>query len=180
MSGKWNDRTLPPDLRTELEEYTSLLRALRTENTLDLAAHLTEHLHEDTRPDDQLHGRDQWTRWPLPDAPLSIWDLEDEIGVILRRQLSGKRGLEKGSDLDSAEEDYVGELVSYLTPVLVNFVEKILVLVEAHTFPRPPSLQDRINPLNWRDLANILASPEAKNLIDARYVGCSLRQTVRC
>ncbi|KAF9452123.1 hypothetical protein P691DRAFT_268621 [Macrolepiota fuliginosa MF-IS2] len=164
------EATVRRPLVTEVEEYSSLVRALKTEHTLDLAAHLLEHFHEETKPTAQLHNRDQWTRWPLPDAPLADWDLEDEIRAIVRHWLLEKRDLEKNLDLDDAEEDYVEDLVDHLMPILLNFLERILTLVHAHVFPRPPCLQDRINPLNWRDLANILASPAAEDLVDAQML----------
>lgn len=159
----------PHDLDNELSEYASLIRALRTGHTLDLTTHILEYLHGDARAMGELHSRDQWTRWPLPDAAPSEWKLEDEIAVIIRHQFVKKRGgVEKDVNLDDSEERYVGHLVRYLTPILVNFLERILVIVEDHTFPRSSSMQNRINPLNWSDLANILASPAAGNLVDGR------------
>lgn len=170
-----------------------MIRALRTEHTLDLTAHLVKHLRrENPEPEHGRHNRDQWTRWPLPDAPQSDWDLEDEVEVMIECQFAKKRcDTERNLDLDGEElEDYVETLTRLITPILMQFVERILVLVEGHTFPRPPSLQDRINPLDWRDLANILASPTASGLIDGRLVeryvermermlGCVERESVR-
>ncbi|KAJ3565990.1 hypothetical protein NP233_g7280 [Leucocoprinus birnbaumii] len=150
-------------------EHAGLIRALRTEHTLDLTAHLVKHLrHEDPKPEHGHHSRDQWARWPIPDAPQPDWDLEDEIGVLIKCQFLNKRPDAEHTDMDDEEEDYVDTLARQLTPILMQFVERVLVLAEGHTFPRPPSLQDRINPLNWRDLANILASPAASGLIDGR------------
>jgi hypothetical protein len=160
-----------PELNAELEAHVGAIRALRTEYTLDLTAHLITHLrHEDPKPELRVgrHGRDQWTRWPLPDAPQSDWDLEDEIGVMVRQQFAKKRSSSGKLDLDEVEEDYADDLTRHLTPILIQFLEKILVIVEEHMFPRPPSLQDKINPLNWHDLANILASPAVGGLISGR------------
>lgn len=86
---------VPTALHNELTEYSSLLRALRTTQTLDVTAHLTqsqdptddEHdapeSEEETTPaaptsiqkrkpsqsepgSPHWRNRDQWTRWPIP------------------------------------------------------------------------------------------------------------------
>ncbi|EKM57226.1 uncharacterized protein PHACADRAFT_59839, partial [Phanerochaete carnosa HHB-10118-sp] len=105
---------VPAALHSELTEYSSLLRALRTSNTLDLASQLTvpasgpTSLHEDDAASETSLGdeseserpltetkkapKDTWTRWPLlaGDVYVTEWSLEDEVRSIATQALQGQ------------------------------------------------------------------------------------------
>lgn len=226
---------VPAALQEELKEYSSLLRALRTSQTLDVTAHLTEPYANDDSDDEEEPGpsksttpaaststaadsskrkrsesepqqphwsnRDQWTRWPIPvkDVPRPDWSLQDEIATIVKHVLAttklkssspsperdddrdddpSDRPLkrEQNSDIelqtDSEDEGdaYYQTLAETITPVIQNKLETLFALIAAHTIARPDSMQNRIEPYDWRDLINILGSPGAAHLVDETYV----------
>ncbi|KAF9450015.1 hypothetical protein P691DRAFT_789970 [Macrolepiota fuliginosa MF-IS2] len=129
--------------------------------------------------------RDQWTRWPIPakDVPPPDWTLQDEIGTIVKQTLasiepesdsdSESLSAKDESDADSAhdgdsddEDAYMQNLAELITPVVENYLESVLALICAHTIARSDSMQNRIEPFDWRDLVNILGSPAAAHLVD--------------
>lgn len=195
-------------LRDEVTEYSSLLRALRTSHTLDVAAHLTQpqqpsglerHASEpevfSTTPSTSTSepsraqsepelrdwkNRDQWTRWPmlLKDVPPPDWSLQDEIGSIVRQILAPvetntktEEDAELDHDSDRDDEDtYMRHLAELITPVIETRLESLFAIICAHTVARPDSMQNRIEPLTWDDLSNILSSPMASHLVDETYI----------
>lgn len=205
---------VPTTLRNELTEYTSLLRALRTSQTLDVTAHLThprEHSNDretdGTEPEETVAGsssidsdhrkpersesphwrkRDQWTRWPIPakDVPPPDWSLQDEVETLIKQVLASvepepdstmavkpEEDADIEHDSDSDDEDaYMQDLAELVTPVVENYLESVFALTCAHTIARPDSMQNRIEPFDWRDLVNILGSPAAAHLVDETYV----------
>jgi hypothetical protein len=108
---------VPAALHSELTEYSSLLRALRTTNTLDIASQLTkpvpiasstsqrETVTRDPTPVVSLPSnkrkrrgggdegsnkrKDNWTRWPLLSGDVHVpeWSLEDEIKLLVSQGL---------------------------------------------------------------------------------------------
>lgn len=114
-------KIVPAALHSELSEYSSLIRALRTNNTLDIVPHLTKSKPtqpgverepspspvagpsksvEDTSIADgeppakkQKRDRDTWTRWPLPagDVHIPQWGFEDEIRILISQSRSRER-----------------------------------------------------------------------------------------
>ena len=121
----------------ELSEYSSLLRALRTSNTLDLASHLTApppHIpacHDDDGESERFRDEsvtssnqtgskrrrtrekdDGWTRWPLlaGDVHVPEWTLEDEVKLLALRALQRERRHEY--DADETVDDQGGQAES--------------------------------------------------------------------
>ena len=114
--------------------------------------------------------RDQWTRWPLllDDVPIPEWTLEDEVAVIASRVLKSRPTptfpvfegpLEHD---DPSHTDYVMSTefeeddpddpfyAPYLTSLTASLLSTIFSLLAKHTPARPASMQNRIEPLNWR------------------------------
>ncbi|KAJ7151437.1 hypothetical protein C8R43DRAFT_489091 [Mycena crocata] len=208
-------------LEFELSEYSSLLRALHTSDTLDLAKHITlappppkKKRKSAPVPDVEEQGsssaapkakrprkRDTWTRWPLlvKDVHVPEWGLQDEIETLVRACLRNNRNLhpaldeeedaqeeadvdgeedgdvdeEEAADVDDVEdadvddeedadvddeEDDAPSFLPHVTQSASNFLSSILALLAHHTPPRVQSLQNRLNPLDWQNVVNILAA----------------------
>jgi len=77
-------------------------------------------------------------------------------------------------DYEDQEDTYSHSLAEMMTPVIQNKFESLFSLISAHTIARSDSMQNRIEPFDWRDLINILGSPAAGHLVDgACVVPCS-------
>jgi hypothetical protein len=140
--------------------------------------------------------RDTWTRWPLPvgDVIAPEWNLEDEVTLLAAQALKRNPPIplpvfpEDGDppaeqrqanqnkdddalDLDGDEDDvdppsYIPYLVSSATECLAY----ILDIMATHTPARAPSLQNRIEPINWQSVLNALAARGNTRFMDAQYV----------
>jgi len=241
-------KRVPAALHSELTEYSSLLRALRTNDTLDVVSHLTKPRHivptydedlldsdEDlesvseppvlSEPDvihatdpststntdtarskpraekrkrktstnaaiNRTHKRDTWTRWPLlsEDVHVPEWGLEDEIGLLASHAIkchpppstsNPQLGIHPCPDSHPPEPDIEVESDGYsdsdppsylpaLTLQVSNHLSQILALLVAHTFPREKSLQNRIEPIGWETVLDVLGSESG--LVDDKSV----------
>ena len=122
--------------------------------------------------------RDQWTRWPLllEDVPIPEWTLEDEVAVIASRVMKSRPTptfpvfegpLERD---DPSHTDYVMNTefdeddpdhpfyVPYLTSITASLLSTIFSLLAKHTPARSASMQNRIEPLNWRSVIDVLVN----------------------
>ncbi|KAF8639130.1 hypothetical protein AX17_001620 [Amanita inopinata Kibby_2008] len=227
---------VPTSLRSELTEYSSLLRALRTSNALDVSLHLRQHgkFNSDSSSDesDQLRlpndlsspapsitpksssivpasseppsntakgtkrKRDSWTRWPLLASDLHVptWDLEDEIATIASQaaklfphplsqtllhetptETSPRTDPEKYAadigniDMD-ADDPECSSYYKFLTLSTSTFLANLLALLAAHTPARPPSMQNRIEPLDWRSVLEIASIYGDTDVIDTKII----------
>ena len=233
-------KRVPAALRFELTEYASLLRALRTKDAMDLAAHLTKpspftlpprndelESNLDTHLDDELldepdvnsrgttagpsnlnhpinkaitnqtsgkvapkRKRDQWTRWPLllEDVPIPEWTLEDEVAAIASQVMKARLPptfptyegpLEHD---DPSHTDYVMKsedeeddpdhpfYVPYLTSIIASLLSTIFSLLAKHTPFRPASMQNRIEPLNWRSVIDVIVACDVSEYSNPKYV----------
>ncbi|KAJ7704376.1 hypothetical protein B0H17DRAFT_1002960 [Mycena rosella] len=192
-------KRVPAALHSELSEYNSLLRVLRTNDTLDLTKHIT--LSPPRRPrhtaqassskpdapqvDEQDDGdddeppakrgrprkRDTWTRWPLlvNDVHVPEWGLEDEIGALvtlcLRNnppkipQYAKSAQVEDGDEGDADEDDEdPPPILPHLAQSASAFLASILALLALHTPARPQSMQNRLKPIGWQTVLDVLAS----------------------
>lgn len=206
MKGRRNEKRVPVALHSELTEYSSLLRALRTERTLDVSSQISKHFQSitsvvetdehDWEDEDEEESRlaspvagpssqsltqiatlkrksdeisassstpppkrkkkqkqaDIWTKWPLllEDLPQLQWGLDDEISVILSQ-------LQKVHQQENDEDDDEDtEFLPHLHLSTSNYLEAILGTIAAHTPLRPDSLQNRLNPIDWRFILNVL------------------------
>ncbi len=218
--GRRNEKRIPAALHGELTEYSSLLRALRTERTLDVSSQISKHFqsiptvvendeHNSEDEDEESHPTspvagpssqspsqiatlkrksdeistssptpppkrkkkqkqaDIWTKWPLlpEDLPQLQWGLEDEISVIVSQlQKVHQQGNEEDDDEDR-------EFLPHLHLSTSNCLEAILGTVAAHTPLRPDSLQNRLNPIDWRFVLNVLVD---QKIVHPKCVYCSL------
>ncbi|KAI0684963.1 hypothetical protein BC835DRAFT_578321 [Cytidiella melzeri] len=233
---------VPSKLHSELSEYASLLRALRTSNTLDLASQLTAHAStaasqrdsdgeddnvEPIEDDDEserlvLDGvapfcqsvehpsldvstatqrkpkhaaiakagskptRDTWTRWPLlaGDVYAPEWSLEDEVSSIAVQVIKARHSqaverttlaqLQPGQDFvqdsSSADAEQLSDLEDMadfqltshasnaLTESTGRYLSQILALLAAYVPPGEKSMQNRVRPLDWESVLNIVAT----------------------
>ena len=140
--------------------------------------------------------RDTWTRWPLlaGDVIAPEWNLEDEVTLLAAQALKRHPPIplpvfpddcdppsvelqvsenkdDEALDLDGDEDDleppsYIPYLVSSATECLAY----ILDIMATHTPARAPSLQNRIEPINWQSVLNALAARGNTRFMDAQYV----------
>ena len=133
--------------------------------------------------------RDQWTRWPLllDDLPIPEWNLEDEVAVIasqvMKSRLTPTFPVFEGplEQDDPSRTDFVlnRELeeddpdhpfyVPYLTAFTASLLSTIFSLLAKHTFARPASMQNRIEPLNWRSVIDILVNCGESEYANPKY-----------
>ncbi|KAJ7337361.1 hypothetical protein DFH08DRAFT_252669 [Mycena albidolilacea] len=204
MAGKRKRKAVSHALHSELTEYSSLLRALSTSDTLDLARRLTEpppptkrkkrtaksalgNLQleappeeyqgplaegEETQPptagssqlppeepegeQQRVRKRDTWTRWPLLPTDLHVpeWGLDDEIEPLVRQCL---RNNPHPTDEDG-EPDDTPSWLPHLTESASVFLSSVFALLSHHTPARPQSMQDRLNPIDWKMVLDILGT----------------------
>ncbi|KAF7329781.1 hypothetical protein MKEN_00241400 [Mycena kentingensis (nom. inval.)] len=161
-----------PQLREELQDYASLLRALDTTDSFAVARSIADappptkrrKLNPDAvvepaaepaaEPVPKHRKRDTWTRWPLlvGDTKVPEFGLDDEIAVLVRQSLPDDiAGDEDEDDSDNA----------YLAPICASatsFLSSILALLAHHTPARPQSMQDRLNPIGWQTVLDVAAA----------------------
>lgn len=176
-----NKRRVPAALHFELTEYASLLRALRTREAMDLTAHLTKPSPSTGRK------RDNWTRWPLllQDVPIPEWTLEDEVAVIASRVIKAPTFPVSQGPLehdDPSHTDYVMNTqcdeddpdhpvyVPHLTSIIASLLSTVFSLLARHTPARPASMQNRIEPLNWRSVIDVIVGCGISEYANPRYV----------
>ena len=136
--------------------------------------------------------RDHWTRWPLPleDVPIPEWTLEDEVAVIASRVMKSRPTptfpvfegpLEHD---DPSHTDYVVVnreveedddpdhpfYVPYLTSITASLLSTIFSLLAKHTPARSASMQNRIEPLNWRSVIDVLVNSDDSEYANPKYV----------
>lgn len=167
-------------LHAELTEYTNLIRALRTNRTLDLTTHLLQNAAQQRQPEGSKGAadRDTWTRWPLPDFPVPEWRLDDEVetlGELVIHQLGDGReefkeesAAEEHEDADDPEIDELHPstahlLVAHAGALLVHVLNVLADLRPATV----ASMQNRLSPINWEDVLSALA---AQGVVDEAVI----------
>ena len=184
--GKGKRKAVPTALRSELEEYSFLLRALRTNDTLDLSSQLirTAGSSQSSEGDDfrepssapsieasesgsnPRKPKDAWTRWPLliQDVPIPEWTLQDEVERLANKFLQPPSGLDEETEED-AEEPIDPAAVKHLTLETTEYLSHLFAAIAAHVPMVEGSMQNRLKPLNWE---NVLAIAGASGLVDPR------------
>ncbi|KAJ7056997.1 hypothetical protein C8F01DRAFT_339887 [Mycena amicta] len=152
-------RRVPRPLHDELQDYASLLRALDTTDPLAVARSITQATSPKKRrtatataTEKPKRKRDTWTRWPLlvNDITLPQFGLDDEIAVLARNCLR-----------DTIDPDEIDDDNNNLDPISTSataFLSSTLALLAHHTPARTQSMQDRLNPIGWRDVLDIVAA----------------------
>jgi len=195
--GKGKRKAVPAALRSELEEYSFLLRALRTNDTLDLSSQLIRTAGSSGNSEDgdarsspsaspeqvsesnpnPRKPRDPWTRWPLlaQDVPIPEWTLQDEV-----ERLADKFLQTPDDPNQETEEDTDGPIESaaakHLTLETTEYLSHLFAAIAAHVPMVEESMQNRFRPFNWE---NILAIVGASGLVDPRYNPCISSRRVR-
>ena len=177
-------RTVPAALHSELSEYSSLLRALRTNDTLDLASQLlrtqpaTSTSNEDPSVDleqavpspnnlesysgsQSLAKRknlDNWTRWPLltDDIHVPEFGFQDEVKALAMQALKTQQD---SSDMEDLDEETVlpHHLSDTITLAVSSHLSRTLAALAAHTPPAEKSMQNRLKPFGWKSVLEIVA-----------------------
>ena len=194
--GKGKRKAVPTALRSELEEYSFLLRALRTNDTLDLSSQLIRTAgSSQTFEGDDVHGppsapstegsesssnsrkpRDAWTRWPLliQDVPIPEWTLQDEVERLANKALQPPNDPNQEMEED-AEEPIESAAVNHLTLETTEYVSHLFAAIAAHVPMVKGSMQNRLKPFNWE---SVLAIVGASGLVDPRYELCILMSSL--
>ncbi|KZP15826.1 hypothetical protein FIBSPDRAFT_795058 [Athelia psychrophila] len=231
---------VPAALHRELSEYTSLLRALKNTDNLDLASQLIKPVASSqhtvpvpSSPDSaaskpqakekgKLKGKskgkqqDNWTRWPLLPGEFAApeFTFDDEVRALAAEALLIQREYEyadadvhlplsEGSHMvtvmdtlyaqdqpqsleqDVAEreeeeeeeepepEDLPAADLSALNLTLSTYLTQILAAIAAHVPRAEKSMQNRLKPLGWQSVLEIMAAagccaPDALEDIDRR------------
>ncbi|KAF8241020.1 hypothetical protein L208DRAFT_1373997 [Tricholoma matsutake] len=118
--------------------------------------------------------RDTWTRWPLlaNDVYIPEWSLQDEIGILAANALklrphpplpiiSSSDGSDDHDDNEGEDNEGDDDSLSYLpalTNAASNYLSTILALLVPHTPNRAQSQQNRIEPIGWRAVLDMLSS----------------------
>jgi hypothetical protein len=185
--GKGKRKAVPAALRSELEEYSFLLRALRTNDTLDLSSQLIRAARSSQTPEsnsahdpsptpsaeasgsnsNSRRPRDVWTRWPLliQDVPIPEWTLQDEVERLANKFLQPPSNSDEETEED-AEEPIDSVAIEHLTLETTEYLSHLFAAIAAHVPMVKESMQNRVRPLNWE---NILAIVGASGLVDPRY-----------
>ena len=201
-------KAVPAALHTEISEYVSLLRALRTSGTLDLSSQLTKaHQSAPKDAEDDAEGRvslnrsdsrditpshtplskssaghstgksgvkDNWTRWPLLEGDVHVpeFGLHDEIKMIASEAL--KLQFQPDSDVNNLSEDDNDEekrlpqsFLDSLTLASSTHLSRLLSALAAHIPLTEKSMQNRILPIGWESVLDIVA---VSGLVDPKSV----------
>ncbi len=194
---------VPAALHSELSEYSSLLRALRTSTALDLTTQLArassselDHSDKHSEGDATLFTAGEWwndderqphlskdatnkrsggltARWPLlaGDVATPEWGIEDEIQLIAQKAQSACRTYSTGemptNVEDISDEDLPAPCLRALTLLSVHHLSQILMLLAFHVPLVEKVSYNRMRPMDWQDILNIIAS---NRQIDPEYV----------
>lgn len=129
-------------------------------------------------------ARDDWTRWPMlaGDVHVPEWGLEDEVAHIALHHLASRRrksrppappapasarkdSVDPEDAMDSADEEDEDE-VNRLTPLALRalttsasiYVSQVLALLAAHVPLAEKSMQNRVRPMDWESVLEIVAA----------------------
>lgn len=216
---KGKARRVAPELHSELTEYSALLRALRTSNTMDLTTQLSRHYQENgadyyheepfsqnasdeegsdsLRPTSPIAGpstspppsgalkrkssaspppipisdkkrqklKVALTKWPLllEDVSKPEWTLQEEISVMMSKIQQDDDDDDADSDDDVDKEEYL----PHFALATSSFLDSILAVIASYTQSRADSLQNRLNPIDWKYVLQVVGS---ENMMDPTCV----------
>jgi len=146
--------------------------------------------------------RDHWTRWPVPleDVLLPEWTLEDEVAVIASQVIKlrpppvfpvspagsddmddeeGEDQFVRVMDMEVEEDDPdIPFHVPYLTSTVAEYLSTILGLLASLTPARAASMQNRIEPLGWRTIIDVVVTCGIPEFTNAKYVALVLSDSL--
>ncbi|KAF8635582.1 hypothetical protein AX15_000232 [Amanita polypyramis BW_CC] len=140
--------------------------------------------------------RDNWTRWPLllTDLHKPAWTFEDEVATVASQaqkifpppfssptessspcsenEYSGVTSLE---DYDNEQEDDADDpdepsYCKFIGMSASTLLSNILALLSSHTPPRPPSMQNRIEPIDWHSVLEVASVYGDTNVVDEQLI----------
>lgn len=121
-------------------------------------------------------ARDTWTRWPLlaGDVHVPEWGLEDEVKLFATTHLcSMSSASDHGhqplvNDEDDVEDTGLpSSTINVLTSESADHLSRILALLAAHVPPGEKIMQNRVRPLGWEAVLDVVG---ASGLVDANIV----------
>lgn len=147
-----------------------------------------------TAPAQKRRVRDNWTRWPLPvnDVLKPEWSLDDEVGFIVSQLMKTRppRPDFPVSVAQIGDPHETGDLhayaprilefdpedpdnpfyVPYITSVVSEYLSWLLALLASHMPARAAAMQNRIEPLNWRAVIDVVVSCGVPEFSNTQYV----------
>jgi hypothetical protein len=155
-------------LAAEVSEYTSLLRALQAADTLDITAHLARphvpnDVHDETDSASPTKATDACDRWPLllHDVYVPEWSFADEVRLLASQ---ARRALDEEPEADLEDE---GPTSDVLTDAASAYLSGILAAIADHVPLTAKSLQNRLSPLGWESVLQIVS---ASRLVNEKHV----------
>ncbi len=167
------------EFRHDIQEYSSLLRALKTAATENLSEHIFYAQERDLEVDhegladtlDVTHplarpDKESWTRWPLMTSEINPpqWTFEEEVGAIAERALK--------ADAEQTDASGLVDLVSppdvsALTSATAFALTRMLALAAANFPLVDRHSQSRVKPSTWTE---ILELTEIENIFPIELV----------
>ena len=125
-------------------------------------------------PTSESAKRDIWTRWPLlmSDVPRPSWSIEDEMSHLVE-DIFKKRPrplLPAVIQLENEDRDNIPSLVPNLTNIVSNYLSSVFALLAAHTPNRSSGQQNRIQPMGWRTVLDVLCSSANPDIADPKCI----------
>ena len=138
--------------------------------------------------------RNHWTRWPVPleDVLPPEWTLEDEVAVIASQVMklrpppvfpvppAGSDDMDGGEgddqfirvmDMEVEDDDPDNPFyVPYITSIVAESLSTILGVLASLSPARPASMQNRIEPLGWRTIIDVVVTCGIPESTNAKYV----------
>ncbi|KAI6043013.1 hypothetical protein EDC04DRAFT_2654087, partial [Pisolithus marmoratus] len=149
-----NGTAVAAPLHAELTEYTNLIRALRTNRTLDLTTHLLQYAAQQRQSEGSKRGRRErhcGLDGPLIDLPVPEWRLDDEFKADSTAE--GHRNVDD-LETDDLHPSTAHLLVARIGALLAHVLNVLADLRPATT----ANMQSRLSPLTWEDVISALAA----------------------
>ncbi|KAF9037834.1 hypothetical protein BDZ89DRAFT_1061419 [Hymenopellis radicata] len=101
-----------------------------------------------------------WMKWPLllEDVSKPEWTLQEEISVMMSKI--------QQQDDDGDDEDRE-EYLPHFALATSNFLDSILAVIASYTQSRADSLQNRLNPIDWKYVLQVVGS---ENMMDPTVI----------
>ena len=178
-------KTVPAALHSELSEYSSLLRALRTNDILDLSSQLLRTTSYEDATGEAANNvgtsgsqtftkrkeKDNWTRWPLLTDNINVpeFGFQDEVKALAIQALKTQEDSPDSQNMEDLDEEIVlpHQLLDTITLATSSYLSRTLAALAAHTPPVEKSMQNRLKPFGWKSVLEIVA---VSGLADSKFV----------
>jgi hypothetical protein len=143
--------------------------------------------------------RDHWTRWPVrvDDVLKPEWSLEDEVAVVVAQVMKGRSfpafPVPVSDSADADDDDVVFPArdfkfdeedpdypfyVPYIAANVADYLAHILGALASLVPARAASMQNRIEPLGWRTVIDVVVACAPPEFANPKCVGSSSRRVV--